>query len=1266
VSEIISFDRNDRKHWTYQGGRGSMADVQAEGTAHLWNRISEPAGFALLADEVGLGKTMQALAVCALLWNHKPFARILVIAPRAPVADLWETEYATFIAEHYKVDDDVVRTSLSGEPVHACQQASDLFELCRQVNEQRTAHLHVAKTTSFSYLTGRFAETEDGKTLTRSDQAAKRLQQFAGIDEDFARASIDAVCDHWPNDDRAVQAGVIASALRDWLIHRQGGFDLLIIDEAHYYRTVGGGSQKVAAAREFFGESTRYRKRIAGKVLLLTATPNHRSPADVANIVSYFRRDPFEGSDDAEVARMIMQSVGLRRLRQLAGRTKYQYREEIPDVAHLSDDTAADLFFGWYQRQLVRHVIAKAGDGQQSVGLREGGQLVFGYMEGFEFFPAPRTKDPAQSRQDEEDSQLEETPYGDVRDDYEAGQAADSGVLQQLCRRYISIVGESPRHPKYEQAVERLLPTDSDALYAPGEPGERKALIFVRRIASAGEIERRVNERMDGLMAHRLARLTGTRVEGVQALCESGLPDDDADLLEVDPEQMDEGDPGSAPRPDAQPVWAAFQRRGTAAAKVRDYFRLPRHVLSLFFELPPDPADIHGYHEGFSLPLLVRQEQNRPRRLYRDSVRKLRSDRYEDQPPGVASLLISHLGDPHAESSGPTLNGMHTIWTLYWKALASHPDPALCAAVTKAWDRLGPIEREGLADFLSVAVRLASPSMVELFGRYLTAFSGARDAEGRYAAFARSMGEGMAESWLFQEITHTLLNFQIFIRKIHPVSGQSDTRMDLHEQWKAIRNWVLLFRNANPGYGYTARTRNDAVRTRFNTVFFPYFLASTSVLQEGVNLQYFCSRVVHYGIARSPGDNEQRVGRIDRRFGLLERQLETGRGRSRLEIRIPIVSGTLDDQQAVSFLQELRRAEKDMDRCLQTGGQDTMNLTLPVRLRIEQLCRKPQSGLDENRSPYPVSQALFERSGTWKELRKAPSPMGDVVRRLVGDLRRNIPTEWVFTVADRQSTIAIVNVPQLRGMRDQPIIASLRYWSEMSNRVGEVMYRLELRTPLFDQSEWIDHVVGPPANMAARQEVLATISRVLEYNPLVQLVREDNDVGKFHVHARVSLPLFRSNNQERHLHAQEIVVGRDSLAAATDEIEREVLQKDYDWSAFRQKYEQGEAWRSEPQETWPATHSQPRWDSIGPGWTAFEGAGRHYFVREAQTDDGAAATWEEACARMTKFPGVQWLPRTSDGQSGLVRRVAWPRLDFQREEKALLEDWAALADRACG
>jgi hypothetical protein len=59
-------------------------------------------------------------------------------------------------------------------------------------------------------------------------------------------------------------------------------------------------------------------------------------------------------------------------------------------------------------------------------------------------------------------------------------------------------------------------------------------------------------------------------------------------------------------------------------------------------------------------------------------------------------------------------------------------------------------------------------------------------------------------------------------------------------------------------------TRADQVRGAFNSPFWPFVLATTSVGQEGLDFHPYCHAVVHWNLPSNPVDLEQREGRVHR------------------------------------------------------------------------------------------------------------------------------------------------------------------------------------------------------------------------------------------------------------------------------------------------------------------------------------------------------------------------------------------------------------------
>ena len=72
-------------------------------------------------------------------------------------------------------------------------------------------------------------------------------------------------------------------------------------------------------------------------------------------------------------------------------------------------------------------------------------------------------------------------------------------------------------------------------------------------------------------------------------------------------------------------------------------------------------------------------------------------------------------------------------------------------------------------------------------------------------------------------------------------------------------------------YGSTRHSQDEArlpeVRAAFNSPFWPFVLATTSVGQEGIDFHWWCHSVVHWDLPGNPVDFEQREGRVDRYKG---------------------------------------------------------------------------------------------------------------------------------------------------------------------------------------------------------------------------------------------------------------------------------------------------------------------------------------------------------------------------------------------------------------
>src|SRR5690606_34301646 len=75
------------------------------------------------------------------------------------------------------------------------------------------------------------------------------------------------------------------------------------------------------------------------------------------------------------------------------------------------------------------------------------------------------------------------------------------------------------------------------------------------------------------------------------------------------------------------------------------------------------------------------------------------------------------------------------------------------------------------------------------------------------------------------------------------------------------------------------RNRPDLIREAFNSPFAPFVLATTSVGEEGLDFHRYCRRQIHWDPPMTASSLAQRIGRIVRYRGLLQRRAFAGQAK---------------------------------------------------------------------------------------------------------------------------------------------------------------------------------------------------------------------------------------------------------------------------------------------------------------------------------------------------------------------------------------------------
>jgi hypothetical protein len=909
VARWINFEQ-DNPGWTYDpGARATMASRQAEGVAHLWNLLSSH-HVALLADEVGTGKTFQALGVASLLWKMTPGAKVLVMAPNRDICRHWKLELAAFVRFHYREEDGRVKAEDEAvPPVGAHYGLRELTEAIENRSEQKQpAQFYV---TTIHSLSGLLDGKENGSKLDAARIAA------AG----FHRRIIEALGPR--------------------------GFDLVIVDEAHYFRNPHGGSQRAAAAGAFFGGPGA---RIGRRALLLTATPSHTQLGDVANILGFFLKTHKELRE--EPAEDLMRKYALRRFRIMAGTgsTKHQYRAEIATPCGFDGRPDAEMFFALYQRRLVHDLQAKD----------EKRRMLYGFLEGFESAGA---EDLAPIAQDGDGG----TPEEEVARDFH--KASDTELLRELSRDFRRIFDRAPEHPKYGHLVEQCAPRTLFGASLDRALHEDKHLVFVRRIPSVRELTKRVNEQYDRLLARELCDALNGSAEDLKRWEHQRWSREDFNVIakstgpDLDDDDDGTGDPDLdndtlTDTPDAYlgsriaDLFVTKQARAgkpgeppTDASRFSLSLRRSTSLHAMFLEPASDYVSAgYTWHYAYTQGGKPRSDytkaahwqrlaklQRFEAKLKEKSKNKANgTDQGQQAPPPGAS--------PQDYEGGP----IETVWSLVFPHLHEVHQNTL-----RRWATERPDIAENFSHYLKAGFLFASPVIVELYG-WQTRFNKAQPAgesqasvQQRYRSFFRYARERIADSLLLRYFASALDTFEQLCDKI----------VD-HKAGDWRKGWRTLTTLSSPAwYGSGESSHRQHLILGFNSPFYPNTLVATSVFQEGVNLHLNCRKVHHYGIAWTPGDNEQRVGRVDRLFGKVNGLLkEKPRGTVTLDIHYPYLQGSFDEDQVGSFIERKHAVEEKMDRCMQGSFDKEIRLT---RAGWKEFLRQPvaESNLED---PYPA------------------------------------------------------------------------------------------------------------------------------------------------------------------------------------------------------------------------------------------------------------------------------------------------------------------------
>lgn len=980
----------------------NIPELQTRGVTVLC-KILRGNKYAYLADEVGMGKTYQAIGVIAMLLKEKPDARILVIAPNSSVQNNWEKEINNFS------NNNILEESINLHP----QNFNERKDFLNSFKENDKDHnIFLTRLTTFSSIANSIANKDASTDDENREIPIEKL--FEGL----CNITNEKVSDwkkktsEWLDNYNTCDSGKICGKfLNKHTVH----FDLIIIDEAQNIRNENNATTFLnywLGLIRFNDEKSNVgpvlkcitSKNINSKYLLLSATPAHRNIDSLRNQLLYFEEkvkteeevksdkrvktdEVIKNNNIKIINHDFLSTFLIRRLRIYNNENKCNVRNIKP--LDVMKEMLVDNVEGLQQRLFLALIQSKLA----RIGGKNNSTYKIGFLETFESYrPSP----------DPQNSKEKDFENNGSQEDSEKGEAPDKRMLKAINESFEEAFGEKngyPPHPKQisikneiSKFINNNLSFDIEKTNAPD-----KAIIFVRRLASVKELCIRFNDLyLERILLYWIDELqlpSKINNEGVQKKLykiqetfekkyekktsnysdqkEIEL-DDDID----DDETSKDEDKGSEEQNDKSSKsstveqffnWLAQKKKHetgemNAVSKFKKSLDRKKHNGFIFTEnyylelfnkdtiptlvdeafvkqvneyIKKDPSRYKGKKKYFNSEILIVCCYIALKCKGKTEIAKFIKDFYEIDKNGK-------------ETSGlyeKELNKENVIKILEMDSIWNHLSKYGVNCDLNSGDEL--YKREILKAITEKYLK-SSEAILELLYSYNTERNDLCELI-IDRLFTGNNTHGTRIKKIFEEENSKLIIKQLIGSKI--VKPESELKLSFLDS----QQWVMPATGSRSG-----KKGNDSVIKRFNTPFYPDFVVCTDVLKEGINLHLFCNRVYHYGLAWTPGDLEQRIGRVDRFFCQTHRERSKEKelqdnNKNNIEVIYPYLGKSVDEQQLKQVLKFKISADILLDSKIRNKKdiQDELE-----ELPIEELIKYTPENLDN--CPYSGENILNE------------------------------------------------------------------------------------------------------------------------------------------------------------------------------------------------------------------------------------------------------------------------------------------------------------------
>lgn len=926
---------------------------QLEGAVALHDMLSRHR-VAYLADEVGMGKTYVALSVVALFRHYDPNFRVLFIAPRENIQDKWIKEFKNFIRHNVKFADLRVKR-LDDQPARPLVKCGNLLDLAQEASTDPNRDFFT-RMSSFS-----LPLSKDNEGWKRSREGIQRHLPWVTDDILPLRGNRDTFKDNF--------ARLMCCVLPQ--------FDLVIVDEAHNLKhgySEHGSSRNRVLGMAMGHPSEKPDEKVfpgygprAHRVLFLSATPIEETYRHLWNQLDVFGLTRgFAGLIDGKVSedekKRIAAQFLIRRVTAIRSGgeelTKNLYRREWRRGGVYQHDEPLRVQ-DTRQRLVVALVQKKVSEILQSAQF--GASFQIGMLASFEsFLETAKVKKETEEQSNFDDADQTEDPH--------EREGVDADVINQLARDYRErFDNQELPHPKMDAVIDNL---------ANAWMSGKKALVFVRRVASVKELKRKLDDRYDAwllqLLRERLPIEVQRRFESIVAMYKKEKKDARAKGLDMSGAPGDSGDDRGGY--DTFFAWffrgdgpanvfsgAALQKRFIQQSTRYSTFFQDNHVMALLETRPTHVTSELARVLGMDVDALrLELQQQSAKFLSGKAKRHARADRFEAAQAAAIELLAKragpwqakakviwhhrhqHLQQKHATTDAPEIGDFLELPTFFTE-LRERPDlrARLWPAPTEEDVDKAFREQEHRAQLLAAAARLGH-AFIDL---YVLTISRLRSLElGTHEDEEGLDGEkARIDAYLdllAQQMNGATTGQPMFgaYNELSAITAHFDLILDVNDPdardravLETTRAFGSLLREQQPVGGMSGHVNHTLVK-QFRMPGYPFVLFTTDLLQEGEDLHTFCSSIHHYGISWTPSAMEQRTGRIDRVRSETDRRLsqreQAPSGEEMLQVYYPHLDDTVEVLQVERVLERMNTFLRLMHEGLSQGNNEQRKIDL--------------------------------------------------------------------------------------------------------------------------------------------------------------------------------------------------------------------------------------------------------------------------------------------------------------------------------------------------